>query len=361
MSTVSTTLGERSYDIRIDINLLQDKTEFEPWIEGSQVLIITNNVVAPLYLEKVRKLFQHKQVHEYILQDGEQTKNLDNYAAILGHMLAIPLDRSATIVALGGGVIGDLAGFVAASYQRGISFIQVPTTLLSQVDSSVGGKTGVNHSLGKNMIGAFYQPRRVIADIDTLRSLAPRQYSSGLAEIIKYGLINDYEFFCWLEQHMDEVIEGDPGVIEFMVTRSCQNKADIVAQDERESGVRALLNLGHTFGHAIETGCGYGTWLHGEAVAIGIAMAAHMSKLAGWIQQKDYDRIEALFKRAALPHQPFDGIGPEKMLGLMQIDKKAQHGQLRLVLLKSLGRSELIANPDQNLLKETLNFFARGS
>ncbi len=357
MSTVPIALGERSYDIRIDTGLLSDGKEIIPWIGGSQVFIITNNVVAPYYLEKVSGLLDHKRVYEYILTDGEQTKNLDNYAAILERMLSIPLDRSVTVVALGGGVIGDLAGFVAASYQRGVPFIQIPTTLLSQVDSSVGGKTGVNHSLGKNMIGAFYQPKRVIADIDTLKTLDARQYSAGLAEIIKYGLINDDAFFCWLEQHMDEVMDRVPSAIETIVTRSCQNKANIVARDERESGVRALLNLGHTFGHAIETGTGYGTWLHGEAVATGIAMAAYMSGLSGWFQQQDFDRVENLLDRAGLPYKPFSGISPAKIEQLMALDKKVQDGRLRLVLLKGIGQAELIEAPDHTHLMSTLDHF----
>ncbi len=358
MSTVSINLGSRSYDIRIGRGLLSIPEEITRWVKGKQVFIISNEIVAPLYLDRLKASLDSYEVHELLLPDGEQTKNLENFSLVLDKMLSVPCNRSVTVIALGGGVVGDLAGFVAASYLRGVNLIQVPTTLLSQVDSSVGGKTGVNHELGKNMIGAFYQPKRVLIDTETLCTLDPRQLSSGLAEVIKYGLIADHELFCWLELNMESVLALDPLAIEHVVTRSCINKSKIVEQDELEGGVRALLNLGHTFGHAIETATGYASWLHGEAVATGIMMAAHMSSLYGWLGKKECDRVERLLGKAALPASPFQGIGPAKMLELMQLDKKVQDGQLRLVLLKGLGNASVIEGPDSKYLNATLEYFA---
>ncbi|MGB5709279.1 MAG: 3-dehydroquinate synthase [Arenicellales bacterium] len=358
MSTVSINLGSRSYDIRIERGLLSVAEEITPWIKGKQIFIISNEIVASLYLDRLKSSLDSYEVHEFLLPDGEQTKTLANFSLALDKMLSVPCNRSVTVIALGGGVVGDLAGFVAASYLRGVTLIQVPTTLLSQVDSSVGGKTGVNHELGKNMIGAFYQPKRVLIDTETLSTLDPRQLSSGLAEVIKYGLIADYELFCWLELNMESVRALDPLAIEHIVTRSCINKSKIVEQDELEGGIRAILNLGHTFGHAIETATGYTTWLHGEAVATGIMMAAHMSSLYGWLGSEECDRVEHLLSKAALPAAPFQGIGPSKMLQLMQVDKKVQDGQLRLVLLKGLGSASVIEGPDSKYLNATLEYFA---
>ena len=357
MSTVTIDLGARSYDIRIERGLLSRVSEINEWIRGKQVFVITNEVVAPLYLDRLKSSLRSKEVYEMVLEDGEQTKNLDNFALTLDKMLSIPCDRSVTVIALGGGVVGDIAGFVAATYLRGVAFIQVPTTLLSQVDSSVGGKTGINHVRGKNLIGAFYQPKRVLIDIDTLSTLDPRQFSSGLAEVIKYGLISDYDLFCWLEENIESVRALEPGAIEHIVTRSCINKSRIVEQDEREGGIRALLNLGHTFGHAIETATQYQSWLHGEAVGTGIAMAAHMSKLSGWLEQKEVDRIDNLLKRAGLPVSSFSGISAAKMLELMQIDKKVQNGQIRLILLHALGEAVIVEQPDSALLRETIESY----
>jgi len=360
MSTVDINLGERSYDIRIDGGLLSEPEELMQWIKGNQVFVITNEVVAPLYLQQLLRGLEGKEVHQYILPDGESVKNLDNFSMILDQMLAIPCDRSVTVIALGGGVVGDLAGFVAASYQRGVSFIQAPTTLLAQVDASVGGKTGVNHSRGKNMVGAFYQPKRVIADIDTLNTLPQRELSAGVAEIIKYGLINDYPFFCWLEENMARIMALDMDAIDHIVAVSCRNKANIVQQDEREGGIRALLNLGHTFGHAIETATGYERWLHGEAVAIGMSMAATMSMLSGWISASDVARINNLLEQARLPWRPFAGVSPETMRSLMQIDKKVENGQLRLVLLKALGQACIVSEWPAETLQKTIVNYAQG-
>ena len=357
MSTVTIDLGTRSYDIRIERGLLSESSEINEWVSGKQVFVVTNEVVAPLYLDRLKSSLCSKHVYEVQLADGEDTKSLDSFSLTLDHMLSIPCDRSVTVIALGGGVVGDIAGFVAATYLRGVAFIQVPTTLLSQVDSSVGGKTGINHARGKNLIGAFYQPKRVLIDIDTLSTLEPRQLSSGLAEVIKYGLVADYELFCWLEEHIESVRALEPAAIEHIVTRSCINKSKIVEKDEREGGIRALLNLGHTFGHAIETATQYQSWLHGEAVATGIVMAAHMSRSCGWLGRQDVDRIENLLNRAGLPTSPFSGVSATKMLELMQIDKKVKNGQIRLILLRALGKAVIVEKPDLALLREIVESY----
>ena len=355
MSTVNIDLDQRGYEIRIDSGLLSDENEFVRWIKGDQVFIVTNKIVAALYLDKVKQALRNFTCLEYILEDGEETKNLTNFSLLLDAMLSVPCNRQVTIVALGGGVIGDLAGYTAASYQRGVPFIQVPTTLLSQVDSSVGGKTGVNHIKGKNMIGAFYQPQRVLADIDTLSTLDDRQFSSGMAEVIKYGLIEDYDFFCWLEQNIDNVMARDPKALTHIISRSCEIKADIVNQDEREGGVRALLNLGHTFGHAIETATNYKEWLHGEAVAMGMAMAGYMSKLSGWLKKDDQTRIENLLQKARLPYAPFEGVTVEQMKLLMLRDKKVMKGTLRLILLSRIGQAVIVDDFEPSHLDSTLS------
>jgi 3-dehydroquinate synthase len=360
MKTVEISLGDRSYDIKIAPGLLESGNEILPWIRGDQVFIVTNAIVAPLYLEKVKSALQGKIVEQIILPDGEQTKSLKTMESLFDQMLQIPLNRSATVIALGGGVVGDMAGFAAACYQRGVAFIQIPTTLLSQVDSSVGGKTGVNHPRGKNMIGAFYQPERVLADTSTLRTLSDRQFSSGVAEVIKYGLINDADFFFWLEQNIESVMAQDEEALSYVVEQSCLNKAKIVEQDERESGVRALLNLGHTFGHAIETATDYSKWLHGEAVALGMVMAAHMSFQQGWITEQSVNRVINLHTRAKLPVSPAHELSAVELKGLMQLDKKVQDGKVRLILLKSIGHAFISSEYDETILDATLSHFAPG-
>ena len=359
MRSVEIDLGSRSYEIKIGDDLLGNSDELLPWIKGNQILIVTNEIVAPLYLQKLKHAIQAKDVHEIILPDGEHTKSLATAESIFDLLLKIPCDRDVTIIALGGGVIGDMAGFVAACYQRGVNFLQIPTTLLSQVDSSVGGKTAVNHARGKNMIGAFHQPVKVITDLTTLQSLPQREFSAGMAEVIKYGLINDPEFFEWLENNIQSVMAMEPEALSFAIERSCRDKAEIVERDERESNVRALLNLGHTFGHAIEAGMGYGYWLHGEAVAIGMMMAAHMSNLAGDLSEAEMNRIRTLLVNAKCPADVSIEMTPKRMLELMQVDKKVQAGRVRLVLLKGIGQAYLTRDYDNDLLSETLRHFCK--
>jgi 3-dehydroquinate synthase len=318
-------------------------------------MIVTNETVGPLYLERVRTALDGYRVAEVVLPDGEQYKTLQVLDHIYTALLEQRFDRRCTLVALGGGVVGDMAGYAAASYQRGVNFIQVPTTLLSQVDSSVGGKTGVNHPLGKNMIGAFHQPQCVIADTSTLDTLPDRELSAGLAEVIKYGLINDADFFAWLEQNMARLVGRDPSALVYAIERSCADKAAVVAADEREAGQRALLNLGHTFGHAIETGMGYGSWLHGEAVGAGMCMAAAMSARLGWLRPEQVDRVQALVAAAGLPVKPPAEVTPERFLELMAVDKKVLDGQLRLVLMRDVGESVISAEFDTDTLRQTLD------
>jgi 3-dehydroquinate synthase len=318
-------------------------------------MLVSNETVAPLYLSTVRQALAGYQLAQVILPDGEAFKTLQILNRIFDALLENRFNRSCCLVALGGGVIGDMAGFAAASYQRGVDFIQVPTTLLAQVDSSVGGKTGVNHALGKNMIGAFHQPRCVLADTSTLDTLDDRQLSAGIAEIIKYGLIEDAEFFTWLEQNMDQLLTRDTEALIYAIERSCQCKAYIVAADERERGKRALLNLGHTFGHAIETGMGYGNWLHGEAVAAGMVMAADLSARHGWLPSTDVERIRILLTRAGLPVAAPKEMSREQFLNLMAVDKKTVDGGLRLVLMNGIGRSKVCSDFDPRLLERTLD------
>ena len=320
-------------------------------------MVVSNETVAPLYLAKVKQALKGYQVEEVILPDGEEFKNLDVLNSIYTALLEKLFDRTCTLIALGGGVVGDMTGYAAASYQRGVNFIQVPTTLLSQVDSSVGGKTGVNHKLGKNMIGAFHQPQAVIADTDTLNTLPERELSAGMAEVIKYGLINDPEFFAWLESHMAELMARDPVLLAEAIERSCADKAAIVAADEKEAGQRALLNLGHTFGHAIETGMGYGEWLHGEAVGAGMAMATEMSRRLGWLDEDDQQRVNAALVEARLPTAPPGDLSAEEMLSHMAVDKKVLDGKLRLVLLKGIGGAIISDDFPPQVLKETLHAY----
>ncbi|MEJ2610011.1 MAG: 3-dehydroquinate synthase [Candidatus Thiodiazotropha sp.] len=347
-------LGDRSYPIFIGEGVHAQKEFYADFIPGRQVMVVSNETVAPLYLEKTREALQGFELATCILPDGEVFKTLDVLNQIYTALLEHRFTRQATLVALGGGVIGDMTGFAAATYQRGVHFIQVPTTLLSQVDSSVGGKTGVNHSLGKNMIGAFYQPRLVLADTGTLRTLDQRQFSSGLAEVIKYGLIIDAEFFYWLEEHLDALLERDPVTLAYAIQRSCRCKAEVVEADEREAGRRALLNLGHTFGHAIETGMGYGKWLHGEAVATGMCMAADLSHRLGWLSKEALDRATHLIERANLPVTPPKEMTAERFLQLMAVDKKVMDGRLRFVLLKDIGQSLVVDEFDREQLELTL-------
>ncbi|HBE92240.1 MAG TPA: 3-dehydroquinate synthase, partial [Gammaproteobacteria bacterium] len=326
----------------------------QAYIPAQQVMVVSNETVAPLYMESILKTLYGYEVNTHILPDGEEFKSMQMLDGIFDALLKVPCDRQTTLIALGGGVVGDITGFAAACYQRGVPFIQVPTTLLAQVDSSVGGKTAVNHPRGKNMIGAFYQPRCVIADTDSLNTLDDRQLSAGLAEVIKYGLIRDPEFFSWLEMNMDALIDRNPAALSYCIERSCQNKAEVVVEDEHESGVRALLNLGHTFGHAIEAGMGYGQWLHGEAVATGMLMAADLSRRSGWLTDEDVYRTGVLLKRAGLPVVPPSALRPQQYLELMKVDKKVQQGHVRLVLLKSIGEAFICDDYDPSLLDETL-------
>ncbi|MFC1602984.1 3-dehydroquinate synthase [Pseudomonadota bacterium] len=352
--TLHVDLGERSYPIYIGTGLLGQAELFKRHIPGQQVMVVSNETVAPLYLEQVLAALQGFQTASVILPDGEKFKTLEVWNQIFDALLKHHFDRRCTVLALGGGVIGDMAGFAAAAYQRGVHFIQVPTTLLAQVDSSVGGKTGLNHALGKNMIGAFYQPRCVIADADTLNTLDDRQLSAGLAEVIKYGLIIDGEFFVWLEQNLDALLSRDIQALSYAIKRSCENKAQVVAADELESGQRALLNLGHTFGHAIETGVGYGSWLHGEGVGAGMCMAAELSQRLGWLTDSEKKRIVALIKRANLPIAPPTSLSPERFKELMSVDKKVLDGDLRLVLLKGIGKSLVTGDFNHDDLNTTL-------
>ncbi|MBF0255494.1 MAG: 3-dehydroquinate synthase [Gammaproteobacteria bacterium] len=352
--TLSVDLGARSYPIYIGRGLL-DADLLRAHVPSRQVLLVTNDTVAPLYLQRLQASLGDLQVAHCILPDGEQYKTLETLNRIFDVLLQKRFDRGCTLIALGGGVVGDITGFAAASYQRGVHFIQVPTTLLAQVDSSVGGKTGVNHPLGKNMIGAFYQPRCVLIDTDSLNTLDDRQLSAGLAEVIKYGLINDAEFFAWLEQNHQLLRQRDADALAFAIHRSCADKAAVVAADERESGQRALLNLGHTFGHAIETGMGYGAWLHGEAVAAGMCMAAQMSLRLGWFDAVELQRLLALTAACGLPTWAPAQLGAERMLELMAVDKKVLAGKLRLVLLKGIGQALVSADFAAEALQDTLN------
>lgn len=353
METLSVALGDRSYPIFIGVDLLSHPHLYLPHVHGQQVFIVTNETIAPIYLDNVKNSLADLNVASVVLADGEAHKNLTTLNEIFTALLAEKHNRTTTLIALGGGVIGDMTGFAAACYQRGVNFIQIPTTLLSMVDSSVGGKTGVNHAMGKNMIGAFYQPQAVIADISLLKTLPAREVSAGLAEVIKYGLISDYDFFVWLEQNIELLMQGNEAALTYAVLRSCKNKAEVVAQDEHESGVRAILNFGHTFGHAIETAQGYGNWLHGEAVAAGMVMAADLSKRRGDISAQDLSRIIHLLERAKLPTKAPQDMTAEQFVELMGVDKKVLDGRLRLVLLASLGKAIITSDIDKSLLLQT--------
>jgi 3-dehydroquinate synthase len=354
MRTLHVDLGDRSYPIYVGPRLVGDAELYRRHIVGRQVMVVSNETVAPLYLEPVVGALGGYQVETVILPDGEAYKTLDVLNRIFDALLTHRFDRRCTLLALGGGVVGDMAGFAAACYQRGVSFVQVPSTLLAQVDSSVGGKTGVNHPLGKNMIGAFHQPLCVVADTETLRTLPDRELSAGLAEVIKYGLIDDPEFFTWLEANIGPLRARESAALAYAIERSCRDKAQVVAADEREAGRRALLNLGHTFGHAIETGVGYGEWLHGEAVGAGLCMAADLSRRLGWITDTELARIVDLVREAGLPVTAPAGIGADRFLELMAVDKKVLDGRLRLVLLKGIGKALVTDGFPLQALRETL-------
>ena len=354
MQTLHVELGDRRYPIFIGSDL-NPRNLLEPYIHGQQVMIVSNTTVAPLYLTTYVAALEAlgKKVATCILPDGEKYKNIEYLNLIFDALLEAGFNRDATVLALGGGVIGDMAGFASACFQRGVYFIQVPTTLLSQVDSSVGGKTGINHPLGKNMIGAFQQPQVVLADMAQLVTLPTRELSAGLAEVIKYALLGDVDFLDWLEGHIDDLVGRDPERLAEAVYRSCAHKARIVASDEKEQGERALLNLGHTFGHAIESYMGYGVWLHGEAVAVGMVMAADLSQRLGWISTDDLERTKKIIQRAHLPVK-CPAIPLDEFLGFMAHDKKVLNGQLRLVLMSSLGKAIITKDFDVELMKQAI-------
>lgn len=355
MRTLNVELDERSYPIHIGTGLIADPELILPYLKTRRVAVVTNDVVGPLYLAPfVAGLkAQGLRVTEIVLPDGEAHKDWATLNLIFDGLLGDRCDRSTTLIALGGGVIGDMTGFAAATYQRGVPFIQVPTTLLSQVDSSVGGKTAINHPLGKNMIGAFYQPKLVLADIGVLNTLPDRELKAGLAEVIKYGLIRDLPFLEWLEANIHRLLARDPEALAEAVERSCRNKAEVVAIDETEQGERATLNLGHTFGHAIETGLGYGEWLHGEAVAAGAVMAADLSRRLGWLSDADVSRVRSIHELAGLPVKGA-ALGADRYLELMAHDKKVSDGTLRLVLLKQIGQAVISAEATQEQIRASI-------
>jgi len=354
MQTLLVDLAERSYPIYIGSDLLGCKEILAKHIVGKQVAIISNQTVAPLYLKKLEAALDGYTLATVILPDGETYKNWETLQLIFDGLLGARFDRKSTLIALGGGVIGDMAGFAAACYQRGINFIQIPTTLLSQVDSSVGGKTGINHPLGKNMVGAFYQPQAVLIDIASLATLPGRELRAGLAEVIKYGLICDPQFLGWLESNLGKILALDPAAVTETIRQSCTAKSRVVALDERESGLREILNLGHTFGHAIETHMGYGVWLHGEAVAAGTVMALEMSRRLGYISAEDRDRGIRLLQRADLPVVPPADMTAAHFIEHMAVDKKVQAGRVRFVLLKELGNAVVVGDYPEEILHDTL-------
>lgn len=361
MLQVNVELDTRGYPILIGAGLLAEPTSYYPLKTGDKVMIVSNPTIAPHYLATVQHTLEKLGclVDSVLIPDGEQHKNLDSLDLIFTALLEKNHNRDTTLIALGGGVIGDIAGFAAASYQRGIRFIQIPTTLLAQVDSSVGGKTGVNHPLGKNMIGAFKQPVSVIVDTDTLKTLPKREVSAGLAEVIKYGAIFDIRFFEWLEAHIDDLVSLDQNALEYCIQRCCQLKADVVARDETEKGDRALLNLGHTFGHAIEAHLGYGNWLHGEAVAVGMLEAAALSEILGDLGHADVARLEKLIARAVLPTVSPDVMQPADYLPYMWRDKKVLGGKLRLILLKKLGEAYIYADATDSQVQQAIQRFTQ--
>ena len=355
MQTFRVALGERSYPIHIGASLMERADLLVPHLPQKRVAVVSNTVVAPLYLERLKRSLEGAgvEVLTVILPDGEAHKNWTTLNQVFDRLLSARCERRTTLIALGGGVVGDITGFAAATYQRGVPYMQVPTTLLSQVDSSIGGKTAINHPLGKNMIGAFYQPRVVLSDVETLKTLPPRELRAGIAEVIKHGLIKDAPFFDWLEANMERLVAGDPEALSYAVLKSCEIKSAVVAVDEREEGERALLNYGHTFGHAIETGLGYGEWLHGEAVAAGMALAADLSARLGMLPRPDVERIVRLLDRAGLP-SGINGMDAGRFRELMSVDKKARDGQLRFILLDRIGSARIRSDVAASTLGETL-------
>jgi len=353
MENLRVALDSRAYPIHIGAGILDDAALYRPHAAGGSAAVVTNEVVAPLYLPRIRKALAGLRTTEIVVPDGEQAKDWKTLNRVFDALIEARCGRDTLIVALGGGVVGDLAGFAAAVYQRGVPFVQVPTTLLAQVDSSVGGKTAINHPLGKNMIGAFHQPRAVVSDVATLDTLPERELRSGLAEVIKHGFALDAEFVEWLERNMEKLLARDRDALAHAVRRSCELKARVVAADEREAGVRAQLNFGHTFGHAIETGAGYGAWLHGEAVAAGMVMAAELSALMGQLKKNEVSRLRELVRRAGLPVKG-PAIAPERLIELMAVDKKASKGRTRFVLLESLGRAALRSDVDERLVRQAI-------
>tara|TARA_R110001599_G_scaffold353459_1_gene592424 strand:- start:125307 stop:126395 length:1089 start_codon:yes stop_codon:yes gene_type:complete len=355
MHTLHVDLGERSYPVYIGRDLLADPELLASHISGSQVVVVSNDNVAPLYMERVRTaLGSRKRVTEVLLRDGEEYKTLGTLSDIFDQVMAAGHNRTTTFIALGGGVVGDITGFAAACYQRGVHFIQLPTTLLAQVDSSVGGKTAVNHPMGKNMIGAFHQPEAVLIDTNTLQTLPPREFAAGLAEVIKYGLVSDEPFYHWLREHLPKLLAREEAALAEAIERSCSNKAKVVAADEREGGIRAILNLGHTFGHAIETDRGYGQWLHGEAVAAGMVLAMELSRRRGWVAQEDVENLRALILAAGLPVVPPADMTATAFLELMARDKKVVDGRLRLVLLRGVGSACIVDDVTDSELEDLL-------
>jgi len=355
MHTLHVDLDERSYPVYIGRDLFDDHSLLGKHITGTQVVLVSNDTVAPVYLDRVRAAVGERQlITEVILPDGEQFKTLDTLTRIFDQVMADRHNRSTTFIAVGGGVVGDITGFAAACYQRGVHFIQVPTTLLAQVDSSVGGKTAVNHPLGKNMIGAFYQPQAVLIDTQTLHTLPARELSAGLAEVVKYGLICDEPFYRWLLADMPKLLAREESALAEAIERSCANKARVVAEDEREAGLRAILNLGHTFGHAIETSQGYGSWLHGEAVAVGMLLAARLSANRGWLAAEEVEALQRLLASMQLPVAPPADMSPETFIDLMGRDKKVIDGRLRLVLLRAIGEAAIVDDVSEDELSTLL-------
>jgi 3-dehydroquinate synthase len=354
MNTLQLDLGERSYPIHIGSGLLDQADLYKKHIKGTFTAVVTNETIAPLYADKVVKTLESigQKVKLIVLPDGEAFKTWEVLQKIFDGLLENSADRKTTLLALGGGVIGDMTGFAAACYMRGIKFIQVPTTLLSQVDSSVGGKTGINHPLGKNMVGAFHQPQAVIADLDTLKTLPSEELAAGLAEVIKHGAIADAEFLSWIEKNQDALNKCDPAAMEHAVRRSCEIKSQVVAQDEKEGGIRAILNFGHTFGHAIEAGMGYGAWLHGQAVGCGMVMAADLSVRVGLLSEAEASRLKKIIEALHLPTQP-PKLGVDRFMELMSVDKKAEGGEVRYILLNGLGQAK-IQTVDDDLVIQTL-------
>lgn len=358
MERITVSLDERSYPISIGAGLFNDPALLSFLSAKQKVVVISNVTVAPLYADKIFALLAPHACNVSLLElpDGEQYKNLDTFNTVMSYLLEGNYSRDVVIIALGGGVIGDLVGFAAACYQRGVDFIQIPTTLLSQVDSSVGGKTAVNHALGKNMIGAFYQPKAVIIDTECLATLPAREFAAGMAEVIKYGIIYDHDFFVWLEENLDKLYALDEQALSYAIARCCQIKADVVAQDEKESGIRALLNLGHTFGHAIEAQLGYGNWLHGEAVSAGTVMAAKTAQLQGLINDQQVERIVSILKRANLPIHTPESMSFSDFMQHMMRDKKVLSGELRLVLPTSIGTSQVVKGVPEAVIEQAIDF-----